>query len=207
MKLSQRVCHARQARMSLGSSPELWRSPSYMGRQRLRKLRLTTGWRSQLGRWHQTESFPLPCSTSIKYWDRSLFWSANGSLLPILLFFLLCMVSQTSDPKEAVFNCFTNSVNKQWLELLSKKSNPPNVLRWYNFIKSQEAVTKALASIPEEVRIALMPQVTARHSADRSTGPKERKEEGKFVELPGAEMGKVVVRFPPEASGWVWCNN
>ena len=24
---------------------------------------------------------------------------------------------------------------------------------------------------------------------------------GKFFELPGAEMGKVVVRFPPEASG------
>jgi len=29
------------------------------------------------------------------------------------------------------------------------------------------------------------------------------KEQGKFVELPGAEMGKVVVRFPPEASGLV----
>ena len=30
---------------------------------------------------------------------------------------------------------------------------------------------------------------------------KVKKEEGKFIELPGAEMGKVVVRFPPEASG------
>lgn len=31
---------------------------------------------------------------------------------------------------------------------------------------------------------------------------KERiKDEGKFIELPGAEIGKVVVRFPPEASG------
>lgn len=28
-----------------------------------------------------------------------------------------------------------------------------------------------------------------------------RQQEGKFVELPHAEMGKVVVRFPPEASG------
>lgn len=27
------------------------------------------------------------------------------------------------------------------------------------------------------------------------------KDEGKFIELPGAEKGKVVVRFPPEASG------
>lgn len=31
---------------------------------------------------------------------------------------------------------------------------------------------------------------------------KEKKADvGKFVELPGAEMGKVIVRFPPEASG------
>jgi hypothetical protein len=29
----------------------------------------------------------------------------------------------------------------------------------------------------------------------------KQKDEGKFVELEGAEMGKVVVRFPPEASG------
>ena len=29
-----------------------------------------------------------------------------------------------------------------------------------------------------------------------------QRDEGKFVELEGAEIGKVVVRFPPEASGY-----
>lgn len=46
--------------------------------------------------------------------------------------------------------------------------------------------------------------------SDRSSVPKKtegdnggRLQEGKFVDLPGAEMGKVIVRFPPEASGYV----
>lgn len=39
-----------------------------------------------------------------------------------------------------------------------------------------------------------------RKSPEAGTG---RQQEGKFIELPHAEMGKVVVRFPPEASGSV----
>ena len=38
-------------------------------------------------------------------------------------------------------------------------------------------------------------------SGTRNGQPKQTKDEGKFVDLPGAEMGKTVVRFPPEASG------
>lgn len=38
-------------------------------------------------------------------------------------------------------------------------------------------------------------------SAEVKKGKDQVKDEGKFIELPGAEKGKVVVRFPPEASG------
>ena len=40
-------------------------------------------------------------------------------------------------------------------------------------------------------------------SSVSSMGKGKQKDEGKFIDLPGAEEGKVTVRFPPEASGSV----
>uniref|UniRef100_A0A8C2JW81 Glutamyl-prolyl-tRNA synthetase 1 n=1 Tax=Cyprinus carpio TaxID=7962 RepID=A0A8C2JW81_CYPCA len=63
-------------------------------------------------------------------------------------------------------------------ESQAKPSSYPHLCRWFSFLSSQVPF-----SSPVE---------------------KEKKQDlGKFVELPGAEMGKVVVRFPPEASGYL----
>uniref|UniRef100_A0A672T363 Bifunctional glutamate/proline--tRNA ligase n=1 Tax=Sinocyclocheilus grahami TaxID=75366 RepID=A0A672T363_SINGR len=63
-------------------------------------------------------------------------------------------------------------------ESQAKPNSYPHLCRWFSFLSSQVPF-----SSPVE---------------------KEKKQDlGKFVELPGAEMGKVVVRFPPEASGYL----
>ncbi len=84
------------------------------------------------------------------------------------------------------------------IDEIRSKRLPENIERWYNLISAQEAVKQTLAKLPKEVRFT--------RSTKESTPthqPGERRQEGKFVELPGAEMGKVVVRFPPEASGYL----
>ena len=54
-----------------------------------------------------------------------------------------------------------------------------------------------MSSLPEESKAkAVDPQSKAKEKKDESAG-------GKFVELPGAKQGEVVVRFPPEARGFL----
>lgn len=86
----------------------------------------------------------------------------------------------------------------------SKKENielPTHVKRWHELIGGQECVKQAVTSLPTEAKQALKTAVAKVAAAGSAST--ERKQEGKFVELPGAEMGKVVVRFPPEASGYL----
>ncbi|KAF5300527.1 hypothetical protein FQR65_LT09148 [Abscondita terminalis] len=91
--------------------------------------------------------------------------------------------------------------NKQWQGLISKKEAPTNLLRWYNFLKGQDFIKKTIEALPQEVKEVLSQAASSRQSLDRSITAKPQ--EGKFIDLPGAEMGKVIVRFPPEASGYL----
>ncbi|CAK1583386.1 unnamed protein product [Parnassius mnemosyne] len=84
---------------------------------------------------------------------------------------------------------------------ISTKNPPTNIARWMKLIQAQEFVGKALREIPTDV-LENLTKASTRSPAHKEPGS-GRLAEGKFVELPHAEMGKVIVRFPPEASGYL----
>lgn len=88
---------------------------------------------------------------------------------------------------------------KRQLANAKKIGIPSHVQRWYNLVDEQECVKQSLLKLPDDAKKALLTS----SSAPKTIANSERKQEGKFEELPGAEMGKVVVRFPPEASGYL----
>lgn len=59
---------------------------------------------------------------------------------------------------------------------------------------------ECLCNLPANVRDVISKNKSQQVASESSSN--EKRDEGKFIELPGAEMGKVVVRFPPEASGY-----
>ncbi|KAM6128341.1 LOW QUALITY PROTEIN: bifunctional glutamate/proline--tRNA ligase [Pterocles gutturalis] len=80
--------------------------------------------------------------------------------------------------------------NNIWQEQLQQNKAPVHAKRWYGFLEVQRAFQSVGAkwtSGTPKVKMAT----------------EKKADVGKFVELPGAEMGKVIVRFPPEASGYL----
>ncbi|EEB13371.1 prolyl-tRNA synthetase, putative [Pediculus humanus corporis] len=78
-------------------------------------------------------------------------------------------------------------------ENIINKDNLKNVTRWFKYIKNLPEINSILNFIKQ-------PSQTTK---DLNSAENENQDIGKFVDLPGAEKGKVVVRFPPEASGYL----
>uniref|UniRef100_A0A8B9YZR1 Bifunctional glutamate/proline--tRNA ligase n=1 Tax=Buteo japonicus TaxID=224669 RepID=A0A8B9YZR1_9AVES len=77
--------------------------------------------------------------------------------------------------------------NNIWQEQLQQNKAPVHAKRWYGFLEVQRAFQS----------------VGAKWVSGTPKATEKKADVGKFVELPGAEMGKVIVRFPPEASGYL----
>ncbi|XP_048665303.1 bifunctional glutamate/proline--tRNA ligase isoform X3 [Marmota marmota marmota] len=80
--------------------------------------------------------------------------------------------------------------NASWQEQLKQNKTPVHVKRWFGFLEAQQAFRSVGAKWDVST------------NKDR-VAPEKKQDVGKFIELPGAEMGKVTVRFPPEASGYL----
>ncbi|CAK9815538.1 Bifunctional glutamate/proline--tRNA ligase [Anthophora quadrimaculata] len=94
---------------------------------------------------------------------------------------------------------FSTLLEKEFLAKFEKQY--VNISRWYKQMLSLPTVTEVLLSVKKNAKPPLHKNVQAEKAASKQGG--QRKQEGKFIDLPGAEMGKVIVRFPPEASGYL----
>ncbi|XP_070760876.1 bifunctional glutamate/proline--tRNA ligase isoform X1 [Enoplosus armatus] len=74
----------------------------------------------------------------------------------------------------------------------SQEKSFSHVSRWFSFLSSQVPFT----AVGNKYASKKAPM-------SKSNSDEKKQDVGKFVDLPGAEMGKVVVRFPPEASGYL----
>lgn len=73
-----------------------------------------------------------------------------------------------------------------------------NVSRWYNFIASNKAFEGAVETMTKSVN-----EIRKLAKATKNGGKKEAHKASFDIDLPNAQVGKVVTRFPPEPSGYL----
>ncbi|KAJ7298321.1 hypothetical protein O6H91_Y004100 [Diphasiastrum complanatum] len=97
---------------------------------------------------------------------------------------------------------------QRW-ESLRKGVKFPNLVRWYNSILFQypalEDLTSRYVRRKGKPMPIIKPNLMDARQVDRNQLKTDKeKAEGSFdIDLPGAEMGKVCTRFPPEPSGYL----
>lgn len=73
----------------------------------------------------------------------------------------------------------------------------PNISRWYNFVGTTNNFESTIDKVTKSI-------VELRKSATKAKGGKKEGHKANFeIDLPDAEIGKVVTRFPPEPSGYL----
>lgn len=86
----------------------------------------------------------------------------------------------------ADIHVFCSLLDKGFLAKFEKQF--VNISRWYKQMLSLPAVADALSSVKKNAKVPVRNNAQPERSVKQSG---QRKQEGKFIDLPGAEMGKV----------------
>ncbi|XP_063973582.1 bifunctional glutamate/proline--tRNA ligase [Diachasmimorpha longicaudata] len=125
-------------------------------------------------------SSPESRDSSLDYLDKALVtrtWLVSKRLTLADIFIFSTLRTQSYTPASSPTHC---NINRWFKEM----SSLPSVQKYSSLLKTGS---------PKSIKVA----------SNETPRVEGRKQEGKFIDLPGAEEGKVVVRFPPEASGYL----
>ncbi|XP_014217472.1 bifunctional glutamate/proline--tRNA ligase [Copidosoma floridanum] len=99
--------------------------------------------------------------------------------------------------------CLFSELMSEANNIDSHKERYPNLYRWYKQVQALPEVETALEIASKNGSKEAKGSAVSHSKTVAAQKTAQKKEQAKFVDLPGAQKGKVVVRFPPEASGYL----